>query len=95
MDDSGDSVQKKIYTGIASHKYFKTQGLQLDVISSDILKRGSFSNSNFVLFQHKCLLTTLHSTLFKGERWEAIWIHDHVYACVLKVRIFLYFTPIK
>jgi len=41
------------------------QGLQLDVISSDILKGG--------------------------ERWEAIWIHDHVYACVLKANDFVWF----
>ena len=81
---------KRIYTGIAPHKLFKTQGLQLDVISSDILKRGSF-RFQFLLFQHKCLLTAL----LKGERWEAIWIHDHVYACVLKVRIFLCFTSIQ
>ena len=33
---------QKIYTGMASHNYIKIQGLQLDVISSDILKRGSF-----------------------------------------------------
>ena len=67
------------------------QGLQLDVISSDTLKRGrwvflSFSVMLSVPFYHNLVVKIYHMELFIiGERWEAIWIHDHVYACVLKV----------
>ena len=67
------------------------QGLQLDVISSDTLKRGrwvflSFSVMFTVPFYHNLIVKIYHMELFIiGERWEAIWIRDHVYACVLKV----------
>ena len=73
--------------------YTFIQGLQLDVISSDTLKRGrwvvlSFSVMFTVPFYHNLVVKIYHMELFIiGERWEAIWIRDHVYACVLKVSL--------
>ena len=37
------------------------------------------------LFFYRYVLISSKSVCIIGERWEAIWIHDHVYACVLKV----------
>ena len=61
--------------------------LDMIELSEQLFKTNYFLMFGSAILRQICVnivnMYILHCII--GERWEAIWIHDHVYACVLKV----------